>query len=204
MIRWLWAGLALLGVVATQSRATPPEYPAPAQFPSRSYINLGLAPDGAYAALLLDSNHYLQVNCVVGCSGGGAVTQGAGSSSNPWWVQGLGAVDAPAGGVISVQAPASTPAAGTASAITTGGSANNLITGPVNGCYITNPLLASDQNIATAEVAYVNGVTTATANGRGTNSALQPGQSWACVPGQSTNVSGIAATSGHALSVVKW
>jgi hypothetical protein len=74
----------------------------------------------------------------------------------------------------------------------------------VNGCYITNPLAASDQNISTAEVAYVNPVTTATANGRGTNSALQPGQSFTCVPGQTTSVSAIAATSGHAFNVVKW
>lgn len=100
--------------------------------------------------------------------------------------------------------PLSTPAAATASAIVTGGSATTLVTGPVNGCYITNPLTLTDQNIAAAEVAYVNPVTTATANGRGTNAALQPGQTFYCVPGQTTNVSAIAATTAHAFNVVKW
>lgn len=97
-----------------------------------------------------------------------------------------------------------TPTGGTASAIVTGGAATTLITGPIHGCYITNGLTATDQNIAAAEVAYVNPVTTATAAGRGTNSALQPGQSWNCPPGMTTNVSAIAATTAHALTVVAW
>ena len=100
--------------------------------------------------------------------------------------------------------PAVTPAASTASAIVTGGSATTLITGPVKGCFVTNPLTASDQNIAAAEVAYVNIVTTATANGRGTNAALQPGQTFTCPPGMTTNLSAIAATTSHAFSVVVW
>lgn len=97
-----------------------------------------------------------------------------------------------------------TPVAGTASAITTGGVAITLVTGPVNGCWITNPLSATDQGIATAEAAQINGVTTATGAGNGTNSTLQPGQSWGCVPGQKTNVSAIAATTGHAFAVEVW
>lgn len=105
---------------------------------------------------------------------------------------------------LPVVLPIATPAAGTASAIVTGGSAVTLITGPVNGCYVTNPLTAADQNIATAEVAQVNPVTTATANGRGTNSTLQPGQGYSCPSGMTTNLSAIAATTAHAFNVVKW
>lgn len=107
-------------------------------------------------------------------------------------------------GTSSSGTTASTPAAATASAIVTGGAATTLVTGPVNGCWITNPITATDQNIATAEVAYVNAVTTATANGRGTNVRLDPGQTFRCVPGQTTNVSAIAATTSHAFSVSKW
>lgn len=96
-----------------------------------------------------------------------------------------------------------TPTAGTASAIVTGGTAVTLVTGPIKGGYVCNPLTATDQNIATAEAAYVNPVATATSNGRGTNSVLQPGQ---CItfPAQTTNVSAIAATTAHAFNVVVW
>jgi hypothetical protein len=142
----------------------------------------------------------------------GTLNQGTGSSSNPWYFQGLGTFGAPTGGVVSVQGSTTglpviqagvTPAAGTNAVITTGGTAVTLVTGPVNGGYICNPLTASDQNISTAEVAYVNPVTTATANGRGTNSALQPGQCFTVPPLKTgSNVSGIAATSSHALNVV--
>lgn len=97
-----------------------------------------------------------------------------------------------------------TPTGATASTIAAGGAANILVTGPVKGCYIVNPVTAADENIAAAETVYLNPVTTATANGRGTNSAIVPGQSFSCVPGQTTNVSGIAATTGHALNVVAW
>lgn len=99
---------------------------------------------------------------------------------------------------------ATTPTAGTASAIVTGGTAVTLITGPVNGCYIVNPLSAADQNIATAEIAYINPVGAATVTGRGTTATLQPGQNFTCPPGMTTNVSVNAATSAHAFTVVKW
>ncbi len=42
-------------------------------------------------------------NCV-GCGGaGGAAMQGAGSSGNAWWMQGLGSAGTPSGGVLSMQ-----------------------------------------------------------------------------------------------------
>lgn len=106
-------------------------------------------------------------------------------------------------GTVKTTALATTPAAGAASAIVTGGVAVTLVTGPVNGCFIVNPLSTTDQGV-TAEVAYVNGVTTATAAGNGTNTNLAAGQSWTCVPGQTTNVSAIAATSGHKFTVQVW
>ena len=99
---------------------------------------------------------------------------------------------------------AATPVVGNATAIVTGGTALNIITGPINGCYITNPLSAADENIATAENAYLNPVTTATTAGRGSTVTLAPGQSYNCVPGQTTNLSFVAATTAHALTVVKW
>lgn len=101
--------------------------------------------------------------------------------------------------------PAQTnPAAGASSTIVTGGTPVTIINGPVNGCYVVNPLSAADQGIGSAENAVVNGVTTAGTPGNGTNTDLVPGQSWQCVPGQSTSVSAVATTSGHRLVVVKW
>jgi len=129
--------------------------------------------------------------CLTGTSATGVPAFAPASSTHPCPVS------------ASVTAP-TTPAAGAASAIGTGGTAVTLVTGPVNGCVIQNPITATDQNITTAEPAYINGVTTATANGRGTNTTLNPGDVWRCVPGQTTNVSIIAATASHAFSVVKW
>lgn len=97
-----------------------------------------------------------------------------------------------------------TPAAGTAHAIVTGGTALTAVTGPVNGCYIVNPLSATDEGISTVEPLYVNPVTTATTTGNSTTAALQPGQTFTCVPGQSTSVSVNATTTSHAFVVVKW
>lgn len=130
---------------------------------------------------------------MVGCAPNGKCA-GAASATNP-----LPVTDASGGTPV-------TPAPGTTSTLTTGGTAYTLVTGPVHGCYITNPLSAADQGIPVAETASVNPVTTATNNGYATNSALQPGQSWVC-PGAlivGSNVSGIATTSAHRLSVVTW
>jgi hypothetical protein len=111
-----------------------------------------------------------------------------------------------AGGAVTAAPPALTPSAATASAIVSGGNATTFVTGPVNGGYICNPLLATDQNIATAETLYLNPVTTATANGRGTNSALAPGAPCYTVPPlkAGSNISAIAATTLHAANVVVW
>ena len=109
------------------------------------------------------------------------------------------------GGTVTANPPAVTPASGTASAIVTGGTAVTMVTGPVNGGYICNPLSASDQNIATAEVAYINPVGTATTNGRGNTATIQPGGCFNIPPLKTgSNVSVNAATSSHAFNVVVW
>ena len=101
-------------------------------------------------------------------------------------------------------AGAVTPVAGTSSMIATGGTAVTMVTGPVKGCYITNPTSATDEGIGTAENAYANPVTTATTTGNGSNVTLTPGQSFYCPAGMTTNVSVNAATSSHKLTVVQW
>lgn len=103
------------------------------------------------------------------------------------------------------QLPGRTPAAGTASAITTGGTAVTLVTGPCSGGYITNPPNASAQGITTAENAYVDkvgtpGSTDSAANG--TTTVLFPGQTFTFGPLASGSViKGNAATNGHKLTV---
>ena len=107
-------------------------------------------------------------------------------------------------GGLRTQQANQTPAAATASTITTGGTAVTAVTGPVRGCYITNPTSATDENIGTAENLYVNPVTTATTTGNGTTLTLVPGQSFFCIPGQTTSVSAVAATSSHKFTAVVW
>lgn len=97
-----------------------------------------------------------------------------------------------------------TPVAGLVSVITTGGTAVNAVGPNPNGGFITNPVSASDQGIATAEVLYVDPVGTAGLAGNGTTFALYPGQSWPLIPGQTTPTSVNAATSGHKFSIVRW
>ena len=96
------------------------------------------------------------------------------------------------------------PQGGVSSVIATGGTAVVAVNGGPNGGKITNPLLAVDQGLITAEVLYVNAVTTAMTSANGTTFALQPGQSWDIIPGQTTATSVNAATSGHAFSVMSW
>ena len=82
-----------------------------------------------------------------------------------------------------------------------------IATGP-NGGVITNPLLAADQGISIAEVLYVDPVGNcgggSLPEANGTVFALQPGQSWAVIPGQVTATYVNAATANHSFSVVSW
>lgn len=97
-----------------------------------------------------------------------------------------------------------TPIAGLVSVVSTGGTAVDAIDVGPNGGVITNPLTNTDQGIGTAEPLYVNPVTDATLNGNGTTFALEPGQSWTVIPGQTTPTSVNATTSGHKFTVVSW
>lgn len=97
-----------------------------------------------------------------------------------------------------------TPIPGAVSVVTTGATAVNAVLANPNGGFITNPVTAADQGLATAEALYVNAVTAATLAGNGTTFALAPGQSWQIIPGQTTPTSVNAVSGGHKFSVVSW
>lgn len=107
-------------------------------------------------------------------------------------------------------APAVTPVAGAASEVTTGGTAVVAVNGPVlNGGFIQNPASAADQGLSSAEDLIVNPVGAAAAPGvaggiNGTNFRIPPGEVWQLIPGQTTNTSVNATTSGHRFSVVQY
>lgn len=87
--------------------------------------------------------------------------------------------------------------------IRTGGVAVVPVYGPVEGGFITNPLQAEDQGLDVAEVLFVNitGVDAGLIE-TPTNIPLQPGQTWSIPPGQTTNVSVNAVSTGHKFSGV--
>lgn len=86
--------------------------------------------------------------------------------------------------------------------VTTGGQAVTPIFGPVAGGFITNPATAEGQGLALPEVLYLDIVSTAALGETETTIPLQPGQTYVCVPGQTTNVSVNAASAGHRFSGV--
>ena len=93
---------------------------------------------------------------------------------------------------------------GVTSTIAVSGTAVVVVPAAPNGGVITNPYLASDQGLVTAEVLYVNPVGLATLTANNTTFALQPGQSWQVIPGQTTQTTVNAPTGGHAFSVIWW
>lgn len=99
---------------------------------------------------------------------------------------------------------AQTPAACSASTVTTGGTAVAAVAANPHGYVITNPLTATDQGIGAAEALYVNVVTTATTTGNTTTFPLAPGQSWYGVAGQTTATSVNAATNAHKFACAAW
>lgn len=90
-----------------------------------------------------------------------------------------------------------TPAPGTNSVVTTGGTPVQAAPGAVNGGYITNPATAT-------EFLFVNPVGAAALTEGGTTFALQAGQTWTMIRGQTTPTSVNAASDGHIFSVVVW
>ena len=90
-----------------------------------------------------------------------------------------------------------TPVQGLNVTVPTGGTAVPVFPTAINGGVIVNPYSAS-------EVLYVDAVNAATLVGTATTFALQPGQSWAGIPGQTTVTTVNAATNGHAFSAIYW
>lgn len=97
-----------------------------------------------------------------------------------------------------------TPQAGEATEVVTGGNSIEVFPGAINGGIIANPLVAADQGLGATEVLYVDPVGAAGTAGNGTTFALQPGQTWTAIPGQTTPTSVNAASSGHKFSAVRW
>lgn len=95
-----------------------------------------------------------------------------------------------------------TPTPGVNSSVATGGTPVVVAApGPAGG-FLVNPAMASDQGLSNVETLYVNPVGNATLQGNGTTFALQPGQSWAFIPGQTTPTTVNAESDGHKFSVV--
>jgi len=99
-----------------------------------------------------------------------------------------------------------TPIAGANSVIAVGGTAViavNANSNGVNGGYIVNPLTTTDQGVSPVEVLIVDPTGVAPgSNANGTAIALQPGQSFPLIPGQTTAVQVNAATTGHKFTCV--
>jgi hypothetical protein len=90
-----------------------------------------------------------------------------------------------------------TPVIGTNVVVATGGTAVIVFPAGITGGYIVNPFDAT-------EPLYVNPVGDAVVGGTGATFALQPGQTWYAIEGQSTPTTVNAATSAHAFSAVYW
>lgn len=88
--------------------------------------------------------------------------------------------------------------------VTTGGTAVNAFSGPVNGYYIVNPLTLADEGIVAAEPLLLNPAGAATAAANGTTEALPPGAIFAGIAGSTGPVSINAVTSGHKFTCVRW
>jgi hypothetical protein len=86
----------------------------------------------------------------------------------------------------------------------TAGTPVDAIAANQSGGYITNPLLAADQGLPSAEPLYVDQVVPATTQANGTTLALEPGQTYMVIPGTTTTVSVAAASASHKFTAVMW
>lgn len=84
-----------------------------------------------------------------------------------------------------------------ASAVPTGGRAVIAAAGPILGGFIVNPFNARDQNLAAAEVLYVDITGSAALSETATTQAIQPGGIFTFPDNLTTNVSVNAKTGGH-------
>ncbi len=73
-----------------------------------------------------------------------------------------------------------------------------------SGGFITNPLLATDQGLSSAEALYVNQVTLASTVANNTTIALQPGQSYTVIPYTTTPVTVASLSPSHKFTAVEW
>lgn len=110
---------------------------------------------------------------------------------------------------MALTVPSVTPTYGLVTQITSGGHSVAVTpTGGINGGYITNPVVNTDQGISVAEVLYIDPVSTCGGGvlpaANGTVSALQPGDTFRFIAGQTTAVYVNGATSGHKFTVVYW
>lgn len=94
-----------------------------------------------------------------------------------------------------------TPVAGLASVVATGGTSVVVAGTAPNGGFITNPASDADQGVS-AETLFVDPVGAAQTQANGTTFGLAPGQSWELIPGQTTQTTVNALTSGHKFSIV--
>ena len=99
--------------------------------------------------------------------------------------------------------PTVTPVAGANYFIAVGGTPVVAAFANPNGGYITNPLTSADQGIGSVEVLIVDPTGASPGpNANGTAIALQPGQTWDIIPGQTTITMVYAATTGHKYTVI--
>ena len=82
-----------------------------------------------------------------------------------------------------------------------GGTAVTPIYAGVLGGMIFNPMLAEDQGLAAAETLWVDVTRDASLGTTSTSFPIQPGGFFEVIPGQTTNISVNAASSGHRFSV---
>jgi hypothetical protein len=97
-----------------------------------------------------------------------------------------------------------TPIPGNASQVAIGNTPVVAVLGGPNGGFITNPASAADQGLSAAETLYVDPVGAAGLQGNGTTFAIEPGQTWELIAGQTTPTSVNAQSSGHKFSVISY
>lgn len=95
-----------------------------------------------------------------------------------------------------------TPEAGLVSVVTTGGTPVIVADVGPEGGFIVNPANAADQGLAEPARLFVDPVGAADVAARGTTFALEPGQSWPLIPGQTTPTTVNSEEDGHNFSVV--
>jgi hypothetical protein len=98
-----------------------------------------------------------------------------------------------------------TPRAATNTTVATGSTPVIAFDANINGGLLQNPVLNTDQGIGTAEPLYVDPTgAEATLQGNGTTFRIEQGGFWAGIPGQTTQTTVNAATSGHKFSGIQY